>query len=1687
MEQASLLYYDGTEFGKGELKMNKKLTTIAIITMILVVTLPSTRAGISNVNPKATETQSSPLQKISPYLQDEMKRNNTSSDKLLRVLIRYDPNQGLALPKGMMVLNKFNIIPLISILASPFEIEELSKLEGVEYIYPDLKVQALNADPQQWVYPDYSKIKDFQSTQYATEPIPYNPWVGNYPCFLNESTTLIGARDLWAQGFTGKGTIIAILDTGINKNHPDLDDLDDDPSTCDPKVLAEKAFIEEPSWEVGDPTDYVGHGTHCASIAAGTGGTGGMNFYGTYFTSQLFNVTILPGTERGVAPGAYLYNVKVLNNEGWGYDSWIVAGIEWAMEHGADVISMSLGGWPFVPPEEDALVLALTEASEHGVVSAVAAGNAGWGYFTVESPGFSPAVITVGATTETDELATFSSRGPEEYELHAKPDILAPGTCIVAAFNYFAEYESYYGYQVFYLEISGTSMATPHVAGAAALLLQAFPGASPYSVKSAIMLGADDLGLDPMAQGAGRLNVAKAYEFMNNSAKRSWSVPVPTNTVTPLQPMPMLAPNLTGKNILIEDSFCNNWRMSAFIQALSMMGANVYYGGGLYSNDSLVDSVTKQPLYDIFILLEPYYVDETLLPPSVLAYYVQQNGTVLFTGDEPMVCTDYDVWTEQWGIRWNNTAVGGHSTRIASHPITTDIHDIYFSSPIDSLILDTSIVPSPECVVWDPILPGVAVWEAQAPSSGKVVVLSDDGILADQYLLSADNFEFGSNIIKWLANVPTIIAYAESPLVPPVESPHPYSPNTDLWYLVSVPSATWINVHFPEIDIESGYDYVRIYDQSMNPVEYFSGYYEDVWTYPAFGNMLWINLQSDSTIQYWGFLADSVMYGINAPPMYHEIGVGGTWEKYVIANSTFTMTVDVNNFGNYTEDVGLYMTLYNGTGDTIIDDWNFENVTVTSGQKASVQVTPNVVLNATTICDLAGTQNYDFVISGRIYNSSSGSPPYSELDYANNMFTGEIASVPKTDRSGPNPLLSVMAPTRIESQSVPLIAMYPNDFTLHNVTAFVGGGDLTNAEFRISGTVTAIADFVNVTTFTEHYWGYFGEWLPDPSPAYFIPNMTATIGDVLDIGDVSAPTMLFAELQIYVASNIAPGTYTGAVQLMNGTNIIASTDLSFEVRTPKSKVLWEDYFNDYAGRGEYGPMWGTDCERLWGGAWIRYVGGSLGVFEWWKQVANAGFDVDSLHQQLHFNEHLGYMGSDTKDPMQVIAYGGYNTMYMHDVDYQFSYQETSVFQQLYETGKMNFAVLFNTGSEAIGMFTTNYGISYTPYFGMSDPAVPPMIDMLVTGVDKTHPIFKDVENFTLSIYPYEGGYVLKVGPYLYGEDFIRLVGKATGIATGISDLSGTSGFVVAVNELQATPHVTSRMVVVSDGNMFESLEYEDYLIWINMFMINGENTIVSRVDTSRFAVNMLEWLTPQFANTAPKVNYATVAPDSLKPGETASVDLVASDAENDSFTVTIAVRNPDGTWNNATISPIGGHWLREFTVDQVGAHKVYAVATDQHGAQTMIPIGTVNVINNPPAISSILISPHTVTEGDKVFITVGVEDVEDGIPAQINVTITSPDGTIYNNAFTNTRFANVVFDTTKMIQGIYNIVATATDSKGAQTTANIGSFEVIPAPMVIPVKEIGLGVGIMALIALIAIAMLLWRRPLGSTPTPPPT
>ncbi|MDH5483478.1 MAG: S8 family serine peptidase [Candidatus Bathyarchaeota archaeon] len=1589
-------------------------TTIVVFLLLMSIFSMLNVCGINASQQIVPEqiSQETSQEKISQCLKEQIDQDSGSLNQPFRILIKYNSNMKLALPKELKILNEFNIIPLISALASPFEIEELAKLDSVEFIYPDMKVYALDSDSELSFKLSNPKISDLQNVPLATDPIPQTPWFGEYPCFLNESTALIKANELWADELTGEGAIIAILDTGINKYHPDLDDLDDDPITCDPKILAEQVFIEEPLWEVGDPMDYHGHGTHCASTAAGTGGTGAMGYLGTFFVSELFNGTILPGTERGVAPGAHLYNVKVLNNEGWGYDSWIIAGIEWAMNNGVDVMSMSLGGWPITSPEEDPLALALDVAVDHGVVCVVAAGNSGWGYFSLDSPGFDPRVITVGASTETDELAFFSSRGPEQYELHAKPDILAPGTCIIAAFAGFDSVEDTYGLQVLYWDSSGTSMATPHVAGAAALLLQAFLGASPYSVKSAMMLGADDLGFDPMAQGAGRLNLAGTYELMKAAPKESRSLKAPTDAVTATPPTIKTMLNLTDLSILVESSFCNSWKMSSFINMLSMAGATVAYGTAPYSNNSLVEAGTGKPRYDIFILPEPALFLETALPPNLLGYYVQQNGTVLFTGDRPTICTEYTNWTKQWGISWDNKAVGGLSSNIAPHAITDGVNEIYFGGPVASLILDALTDPSPECVAWDPVFPGVVVWETKAPSTGKVVVLSDDGILMDQYLHAADNLKLGFNIVKWFTDPPDMyLTGVKTSLVPPVESPHPYPEDADLLYSVFAPGADWISVHFDTIDVESGYDYITIYDQFMNPVEYYSGYYEDVWTTPVLGDALWIRLQSDFIISYWGFLADAYVSGkVSDALMAHEIGVGATWDRYVVANSTFTIDVDVQNSGNYTEDVMLSLTLTNSTGGLLLNNWNFENVTVAPRETTSVEVTPDAILEATTTCNLAGIQSHYFVVLGSIYNSSSGSSPYPEISLLNNLVEGEISAVPKIPRTGLNPLLNVITPMKMTSNSAPLIAMYPKDFALHNITAFVSGGSLNNSRLQITGNVTQIAGFINATEFTYHAllntpYGM----LPDPSPAYLIPNMTVTRSDTVDFGDVEAPTALFAEFQVYIAEGTSPGVYTGSIELVNGTTVLASSTLGFEVKDSEYRVLWEDYYNDNENEWQ-------DCERLWGGSnW------GLGVFEWWKLASQAGFDVDSLHQQSYLKLHVGLLGSDTLDPLGVITYGGYDALYMHDCDFGFRPSEISVLRQLYETGKMDFVVLFDSGSEYLVDFTSYYGI---------DVSIP-ILDLLIDNFDGTHPIFNEVDNFTLY-----GGPTLEIGAPIAGS-------VTKGIAAGSDDFGVyyEGSFVVAVNEMHATAHLTSRMIVVSDSETFESLEYKDLMFWLYSWLNTGEGT-VAKVETDKFAVNMLQWLDTQFVNESPVIDYFDVTPATTKLGGTITADVVALDPEGDSFNVTIAVRKPDDSWNNATVVPVGGHWLRSLTADLEGVYKVYVIATDSYGGTTEMLGGTVETVNMPPEIVSASASPSQVVQGETVFITVHAKDAEDEIPASIRVTVTPPSGSPYNYDFVNRIFATVNFNTSSVSAGIYTVSVTVQDSDSAQTIGDIGSFEV---------------------------------------------
>ncbi|MPZ82540.1 MAG: S8 family serine peptidase [Actinophytocola sp.] len=294
---------------------------------------------------------------------------------------------------------------------------------------------------------------------------------------LTDSVPQVGAPQAWEAGYDGTGVKVAVLDTGIDTTHPDLDDG---------KVVAEANFSTDT-----DTLDHYGHGTHVASIVAGTGEGS-------------------PAGRKGVAPGANLINAKVLNSGGSGEFAGIIEGLEWAAAQGADVANMSLG--TNAPSDgNDPLVQAVDAISASSdMLVVVAAGNLGNGESTIASPGWADAALTVGAVDKQDALAGFSSRGPRLGDYGIKPDITAPGVDIVAARAEGTTLGPIVDGN--YQQLSGTSMATPHVAGAAAILAQRFPDYGGEQIKDTLIATSEtQAGQTVHQQGGGRLDVARGY------------------------------------------------------------------------------------------------------------------------------------------------------------------------------------------------------------------------------------------------------------------------------------------------------------------------------------------------------------------------------------------------------------------------------------------------------------------------------------------------------------------------------------------------------------------------------------------------------------------------------------------------------------------------------------------------------------------------------------------------------------------------------------------------------------------------------------------------------------------------------------------------------------------------------------------------------------------------------------------------------------------------------------------------------------------------------------------------------------------------------------------------------------------------------------------------------------------------
>ncbi|MFE6283647.1 S8 family serine peptidase [Streptomyces sp. NPDC057877] len=293
---------------------------------------------------------------------------------------------------------------------------------------------------------------------------------GRVSAAMAESNAQIGTAAAWQAGLTGKGVTVAVLDTGVDAGHPDLAG----------RITAAESFVE--GEEVADRN---GHGTHVAATVGGSGAASG-------------------GAEKGVAPGAALAVGKVLSDQGSGSESQIIAGMEWAARDvGADIVSMSLGS-PEPSDGTDPMARAVdTLTAETGALFVVAAGNTG-APSSIGSPGAADSALTVGAVDAADRAAYFTSGGPRHGDNALKPDLSAPGVNILAARSRLTDGEGDY------TSMSGTSMATPHIAGVAALLAERHPDWTGAQLKDALMSTSEPLDASAYELGAGRVSVPDA-------------------------------------------------------------------------------------------------------------------------------------------------------------------------------------------------------------------------------------------------------------------------------------------------------------------------------------------------------------------------------------------------------------------------------------------------------------------------------------------------------------------------------------------------------------------------------------------------------------------------------------------------------------------------------------------------------------------------------------------------------------------------------------------------------------------------------------------------------------------------------------------------------------------------------------------------------------------------------------------------------------------------------------------------------------------------------------------------------------------------------------------------------------------------------------------------------------------------
>ncbi|MFW9769620.1 MAG: S8 family serine peptidase, partial [Candidatus Thorarchaeota archaeon] len=462
------------------LKLTMSHLTEKLIAYLLVCII--TVSGLTIVPPVVGISQvpyyEDPINKI-----DESLINQTYLNQRLDVLVGYNEEVGAFKAKNAIyyadkkaeIIETFESIGMLHVNILGRSIVDLAREEFINKIWSN----------------EMTPIKQFQTTSIpASSTEDYVPLIDR-----------IGARNLWDAGYNGTGTVIAVLDTGV------------DPLQTDFSVSAFASFVEADTL----PLDLIGHGTYAASVLASSGNSS-------------------DGLYAGIAPGATLLSAKVTLGGLFAAPSWIVSGIEWASSRGADIILL-----PFntLGAPGDAVSEAVEIAAKKGIFVVAASGDDGPDYLTVMSPGGNAAAFCVGAyDTERSEIPDFSGRGPS-LSLLTKPDLVAPGVGVVGAKPFSGLAGFGFGdiglgdlgdlgglggllggsigetYDENYTIADTTSASAAITAGAAAILLQAFDRVSPVTLGNVLRDTATSIGYGANDGGAGLLNLQGAFDYLS--------------------------------------------------------------------------------------------------------------------------------------------------------------------------------------------------------------------------------------------------------------------------------------------------------------------------------------------------------------------------------------------------------------------------------------------------------------------------------------------------------------------------------------------------------------------------------------------------------------------------------------------------------------------------------------------------------------------------------------------------------------------------------------------------------------------------------------------------------------------------------------------------------------------------------------------------------------------------------------------------------------------------------------------------------------------------------------------------------------------------------------------------------------------------------------------------------------------